>query len=92
MKHYQYFKTVEDVVAYYGSTDNIPSKVMVVVGENEALFTTSNNFVSEEVPVSQGGYVESHEEKAEYAYATTLSTYTLVGEGVSEIINISTSN
>lgn len=85
MKHYQYFKTVEDVVAYYGSTDNIPSKVMVIVGDNEAMFTTSNNFTYEGVSVDQGGYVESPEQKAEWAYATALSSYTLTGNGLSTI-------
>ena len=85
MKQYKYFKTVQDVIDYYGSVDNVPSKVIAVVGENEALFTSSNNFIEEAVPVVQGGYVESPEEKAEYAYATSLSSYTLVGNSPSTI-------
>lgn len=92
MKNYKYFKNVEDVVAFYGAIDKIPSKDLIIVGDNEAMFTSSNNFTDEGLSSDQGGYVESPEEKAEYAYATTLSSYTLVGESVSEIINISESN
>lgn len=66
-----YFKTEEEMNQYF--PNGVPSNVICIVGENEAIYTSSNNYISEGVPVSQGGDIETPEQKAEYAYATALS-------------------
>lgn len=70
-----YFKTQEDVINYYGSLDNIPSKHLVIVENSGVMYAKSNN-----APDSDGEMQNTGGEPADYAYATALSTYTLVGE------------
>jgi len=49
-----YFKTEEDVINYYGSLDNIPSKHLVIVENSGAMYANSNN-----APGSDGQTQES---------------------------------
>lgn len=96
MKITQFFKTQEEMLKYYNNdVKNIPSSVLAIVGEEDedkVLYTNSNNQSISGQMSTEGGYIDDPATVAELSYATTLSSYTLVGNGVSEIINISTSN
>lgn len=73
-KQSMYFKTQEEVIQYYGSLDNIPSKHLVIVEESGAMYMTSNN-----APDSDGQKQESGGEPIS-AEDRELVQYTLEGE------------
>lgn len=70
-----YFSSVEEMNNYF--TTGVPSTVLAIVknGDNGVLmYTSSNNDEAITGGTEIGGYPE------DYSYATTLSTYTLVGD------------
>ena len=72
----QYFNSQAELEAYY--PNGVPSTVLAIVknGDNGVLmYTYDNNTPGTSGGAEIGGYPE------DYSYATTLSTYTLVGEG-----------
>ena len=71
----QYFTSKAELDAYY--PNGVPSTVLAIVknGTNGVLMYTYDN----NAPGITGGS-EIGGEPADYAYATALSTYTLVGE------------
>lgn len=73
-KQSMYFKTQEEVIQYYGSLENIPSKHLVIVEESGAMYANSNN-----APDSGGQTQESGGEPIS-AEDRELVQYTLEGE------------
>lgn len=76
-----YFKTQEEVIQFYGSLDNIPSKHLVIVEESGAMYANSNNAPgSDGKQQESGGEPISNEDRE-------LVQYTLEGEPEEENIS-----
>lgn len=76
-----YFKNYAEVIQYYGSLDNIPSKHLVIVEESGAMYANSNN-----APGSDGKQQESGGEPISQE-DRELVQYTLEGEPEEENIS-----
>lgn len=76
-----YFKTQEEVIKFYGSLENIPSKHLVIVEESGAMYANSNNAPDSGGKTQESGGEPISQEDRE------LVQYTLEGEPEEENIS-----